>query len=328
MHLQGGATKSGPNAGVDVAKQHLDLCWLTHEKRVPNDPQGWSEAVELFRLDQVDVIVMEATGGLERGLLLALQEAGLVVMRINPRQARDFGKAMGHLAKTDRIDARILRDFADVLARHDKRERFIAPPNDPQRELLRALMVRRRQLVEMRVAEGHRLEAALKPTKRMILSSVKFIEKQIAAIDKEIDRHIDDNFGDLQEILRSVKGVGAVTTLTLVAALPELGRLDRRAIAKLVGVAPLAHDSGKHRGKRSIWGGRGDVRHVIYMAALVARSHNPVIKPFFERLTAAGKPPKVALVACMRKLLTILNAMVRDNKQWEASRAVIAALAG
>ena len=230
------------------------------------------------------------------------------------------------MAKTDRADARILRDLADVLAHHVDRARYITAASDYHREELTALFVRRRQLVEMKIAEENRLDQAPKLTARGILSVIKLLNKQITAIDKDIDKHIDDHFRGLGELLRSVKGVGPVTTTAMVAALPELGHLSRRAICKLVGVAPLACDSGKARGQRHVWGGRANVRTALYMAALTAKQHNPVIKAFWDRLIAAGKPKKVALVACMRKLLVILNAMVRDNKAWDAAKAELPSL--
>ena len=189
-----------------------------------------------------------------------------------------------------------------------------------QRQVLAELMTRRRQLVDMRVAEHNRLEHAGAHSARSIGSVIKLLDKQLGAIDAHIDDHMDRYFKNQRELLDSVKGVGPVTILTLTAALPELGRLRRRQIAKLVGVAPLADDSGKRQGQRRAWGGRSQVRAVVYMAAVVAMRHNPVIKAFYERLVAAGKPKKVAIVACMRKLLTILNAMLRDQRVWDASR--------
>ncbi len=321
LNSQGRVTKNvAPNAGVDVSKEHLDLAWLEQQLHVSNDAKGWCQAIEQLRLAQVDLVVLEATGGLERGFIAALQEAGIEVARVNPRQARDFAKSMGQLAKTDRVDARVLRDLADVLARHAKRATFLAPASDSEREQLRALMVRRRQLVDMRVAEANRLSMANKRTTRSIMSVLKLLDKQIDAIDSDIDGHLDHHFKGLRDLLQGAKGVGQVTTGALLSGLPELGQLDRRAICKLVGVAPLASDSGKHRGARRIWGGRADVRTALYMAALSAKRYNPVIKKFWERLIAAGKPKKVALVACMRKLLIILNAMVRDNARWDANR--------
>jgi transposase len=323
MHQQVRVASGEPrlNAGVDVSKQHLDACWGDNEQRVSNDTGGWNELIARFGQAQVDVVVIEATGGYERGLVCALQQAGLSVARVNPRQARDFAKSMGTLAKTDRIDARCLRDLADVLARHKDRHKYITAPSEPQREALNALMVRRRQLVEMRVAEANRVaQATHKHAKRSVLQVMRMLDKQIEHIDQEIQQHIDDHFDEQRKLLDGVKGVGPVTILTLMAALPELGRLDRRAIAKLVGAAPMARDSGPRKGTRHIWGGRPGVRAVLYMAALSASRTNPVIHTQYERLIAAGKPRKVALVASMRKLLTILNAMMRDGSPWDPTK--------
>lgn len=323
MHQQGGVANRDqrPNAGVDVCKQHLDFCLDTTDRRVVNDANGWDELTAKFKEVNVDLVVLEATGGYERGLVCALQDAGISVARVNPRQARDFAKSMGVLAKTDQVDARTLRDFADVLARHKDRAKYITPMLDEHRQQLAELMTRRRQLVDMRVAEGNHLEhAQAKPSVRSIKSVLKTLDKQLHAIDQEVDDHMDRHFKDQRTLLDSVKGVGPVTILTLTAALPELGTLGRRQISKLVGVAPLADDSGPRKGKRRIWGGRANVRAVVYMAALVAIQHNPAIKVFHSRLIAAGKPKKVAIVACMRKLLTILNAMLRDQTSWNAAR--------
>jgi transposase len=322
MHPQGGVANRDqrPNAGVDVCKQHLDVCLGTLALSVTNDATGWDVLIAKFKEGDVDLVVLEATGGYERGLVCALQGTGITVARVNPRQARDFAKSMGVLAKTDQVDARTLRDFGDVLARHKDRAKFITPLLDEQRQVLAELMTRRRQLVDMRVAENNRLEHAGKHSVRSIRSVLKTLDRQLQAIDHEVDDHLDRHFKDQRTLLDSVKGVGPVTILTLTAALPELGRLGRRQIAKLVGVAPLADDSGPRKGKRRIWGGRADVRAVVYMAAVVAIKHNPAIKEFHSRLIAAGKPKKVAIVACMRKLLTILNAMLRDHSLWNAAR--------
>jgi len=322
MHLQGRVANCDrrPNAGIDVCKQHLDVCLCTLELRVANDATGWDVLTVKFKEANVDLVVLEATGGYECGLVCALQGTGITVARLNPRQARDFAKSMGVLAKTDQVDARTLRDFGDVLARHKDRAKFITPLVDEQRQVLAELMTRRRQLVDMRVAENNRLEHAGKHSMRSIKSVLKTLDRQLGAIDHEVDDHLDRHFKDQRTLLDSVKGVGPVTILTLTAALPELGSLGRRQIAKLVGVAPLANDSGLHKGKRRIWGGRTDVRAVVYMAALAAIKHNPTIKVFHSRLIAAGKPKKVAIVACMRKLLTILNAMLRDQSMWNAAK--------
>lgn len=322
MNLQGGATQrvERPNAGIDVSKQHLDVCWGTQKQRLANDARGYDELIAKLQASEVDLVVIEATGGYERGVVLALQAAGITVARVNPRQARDFAKSMGVLAKTDGLDARCLRDFADVLARHQDRAKFITPVALEQRELLAALMTRRRQLVDMRVAEANRLEHAGVRAAKSIRSVLRLLERQLGEIERDIDEHMERHFKAQRKLLDSVKGVGAVTTLTLLSALPELGTLGRKPMAKLVGIAPLADDSGKRRGPRRIWGGRSEVRAALYMATLSAMRYNPVIAAFYQRLLAAGKPKKVAMVACMRKLLTILNAMVRDGALWDISK--------
>jgi transposase len=325
MYQQGGATEGKrPNAGIDVSKDFLDVCVGDAEVRMPNDPTGCAAVVELMLSSQVDLVVLEATGGFERGAVGALQDAALVVARVNPRQARDFAKSMGALAKTDKVDARLLRDFANVIANHKDRAKYVTPMVEPERQLLSEMITRRRQLIEMQVAEGNRLAGARhKDMVRSIKRMLRAIESQIKELDEDIDNHLDGHFGPQKALLDTVKGVGPVTIMTMIAALPELGRLDRRAISKLVGVAPLSNDSGHRRGKRSIWAGRSHVRAVLYMAALVAKVHNPIIKAFFDRLVAAGKPKKVALVACMHKLLTILNAMMRDQRVWAASSSLV-----
>lgn len=318
MHPQGGVVnrEQKPNVGIDVSKQHLDVCLGAEHHRVANDADGWQVLIRQFKDAGVDLIVIEATGGYERDLVWALQNAGLAVARVNPRQSHDFAKSMGELSKTDKVDARMLRDFADVLARHKDRTKYITPLMDAQRLELAQLMTRRRQLMDMSVAEGHRLEHAKGRTVRSIQLVLKTLDKQLEVIDADIDSHLDQHFKNQRNLLDSVKGVGPVTILTLTAALPELGQLGRRQIAKLVGVAPLANDSGQRSGKRRIWGGRSEVRAVVYMAAMSAVRFNPPIKAFYDRLLQAGKPKKVAIVACMRKLLTILNAMLRDQASW------------
>ena len=250
MNLQGGVVNSAQrlNVGIDVCKQHLDVCLDEQDIRFDNDPAGWNELAAKLLAAQVDLLVLEATGGYERGLVCALQTAGLAVARVNPRRARDFAKSMGVLAKTDQVDARLLRDFANVLASHKDRAKYITPMVDAQCQSLAALMTRRRQLVEMRVAEGNHLELANTQTARSITRVLKTLDKQLALIDKEVDEHMDSHFKDQYKLLNSVKGVGPVTILTLTAALPELGQLGRRQIAKLVGVAPLANDSGATKG--------------------------------------------------------------------------------
>jgi transposase len=325
MNLQGGAAQDArrPNAGIDVAKQHLDVCLQDQELRLSNDAPGWDALAAMLLAAQTDIALLEASGGYERGVVCALQSAGISVARVNPRQTRDYAKAMGVLAKTDRIDARVLRDFANIVAQEPKREHFITAVQESHRLQLSSLMNRRRQLLEMRVAEQARLEHASGQALRSIRAMIKMLDKQIGQIDSDADAHLERYFKTQKDLLGSVKGVGAVTVLALCSALPELGQLKRRQIAKLVGIAPLADDSGKRRGYRHIWGGRAPVRKALYMATLVASRFNPVIKAFYERLKQAGKPPKVALIACMRKLLTILNAMLRDGASWDALKHIV-----
>jgi transposase len=319
MNPQGGVANGvvRPNAGVDVSKQHLDACWGEHEQRWSNDAAGCNEVATMMKAAGVDLVVLEATGGFERMLVCALQGAGITVARVNPKQARDFAKSMGILAKTDRVDARVLRDFADVLARHKDRAKYITAPVNVHQAELAAMVTRRRQLLDMHVAESNRLPmAASKRAVRSIKKMLRALDSQLRDIDSDIDAFLEEHFKSQRELLDTVKGVGPVTIMTIASALPELGHLSRGPIAKLVGVAPLANDSGQHKGKRQTWGGRAPVRAVLYMATMSAITHNPVIRTFHKRLIAAGKLPKVAIVACMRKLLTILNAMARDGKVW------------
>ena len=321
--MQGGAASDAPrrpNAGIDVAKGHLDGCWAEVELRVDNDAARWEGLIARLKGADVDLVVVEATGGYERGLVLALQAAAIAVARVNPRQARDFAKSLGVLAKTDRVDARVLRDLSDVLARHGERERYLSAPMEPERLALLELMTRRRQLVDRRVAEGNRLEHASKRAVRSIKAVLRTLDKQLHELERDIDDHLDAYFAQQTKLLDSVKGIGPVAILSCTAALPELGRLSRREIAKLVGVAPLANDSGQRQGTRRCWGGRSQVRSVLYMATLSAVRYNQPIRDFHQRLILKGKPKKMALVACMRKLLTVLNAMLRDNAIWDAAR--------
>lgn len=318
VNSQGREAVTAPraNAGIDVSKDWLDVAFGDRSERFPNDAAGMESLTAVLRQEGIDLVVLEASGGYEAAAAAALQAAGMAVAVVNPRQARDFAKSVGVLAKTDKVDAKVLRAFADVIARHEKRSRFLHVVPDQQRAHLEALVIRRRQLLDMRKAEANRMGMAHKVARKSLNKVILFLDKQLAEIDRDLNQHMHEHFQDLSKLLSSAKGIGPVTTNTLAAALPELGRLDRRAIASLVGVAPLACDSGKRRGARHVWGGRSDVRAVLYMAALSATRHNSVIRAFYERLVAKGKPKKVALVACMRKLLTILNAMVRDGTTW------------
>jgi transposase len=304
------------NAGIDVAKDWLDVCWGDQVRRFAHDADGVKQLAAGLRQARVDLIVLEASGGYEVVAAAALQADGFAVAVLNPRQTRDFAKSMGVLAKTDRVDARVLRDFANVIAVHPQRRRYLRALPDEERTLLAALVMRRRQLMEMRVAETNRLALAHKSARKSVNAVLKTLDKQLMRVDADIDGCMRKHFKETLAWLDTVKGVGPVLKSTLLALLPELGRLSGRAISALVGVAPMARESGTWRGKRQTCGGRHEVRTVIYMATLSAVKHNPVLKQFHQRLRAAGKPPKVALVACMRKLLVILNAMVRDRSAW------------
>lgn len=264
-------------------------------------------------------MVMEATGGYEAALACALQAAGLAVAVVNPKQARDFAKSMGKLAKTDRIDARMLAEFAAVLVRRDDLAHFIRPLANSEQQALAALVTRRRQLLTMLLGERQRLQLAMALVRPSIEAMIQAIRAQLDDVEAQMVDHVREHFAELDQLLQSASGIGPVASATIIAELPELGRLNRREIAALVGVAPTANDSGASRGRRHVQGGRFEIRRVLYMATLSAARHNPSIKAFYDRLLAAGKFPKVALVACMRKLLTILNAMVKHNKPWDQS---------
>lgn len=322
VHSQGreAVAAARPNAGIDVSKDHLDAAWADRIERVSNDAEGWDGLAAKLKADGVDVVTLEASGGYEKGVACALQLAGLAVVVLNARQARDFAKAMGQLAKTDAVDAQVLKQFAAVIARHPDRERYIRALPEEKRSYLAALVTRRRQLLDMHKAESSRLELAHEAARPSLRAVLRALDKQLGTVDHDIDQYLRQHFKDAAKLLDSVKGVGDVTISTLVALLGELGHLPRRQIAKLVGVAPLACDSGKRHGARSVWGGRKEVRSVLYMATLSAMRHNRVIRAFYQHLIAQGKPPKVAIVACMRKLLTILNAMMRDGTDWDDAK--------
>ena len=313
--------------GIDVAKATLDVQVRPTDQAwsVTNDEAGIRTLLEHVRAVAPTLIVLEATGGYELAVTSALVAAALPVVVVNPRQVRDFAKATGRLAKTDRLDAALLARFAEQV---QPTARPLA--TDDQREL-DALLTRRRQLIEMLTAEKNRLgQVFVKGGKRV----KKSLTAHIAYLEREL-RLADTDLGDLvrrspvwrerDALLQSAPGVGPVLSLTMLAELPELGTLDRKAIAALVGVAPLNRDSGTLRGKRRIYGGRAPIRATLYMGALVATRHNPVIRAFYQRLLAAGKPKKVALTACMRKLLVILNAMVRQRAPWSPALAEVSA---
>lgn len=308
--------------GIDVAKAHVDVAVLGAEfgvRRFENEAEGHSALAAVLQPLGVALVVMEATGGYEAALACALQAAGFAVAVVNPRPARDFAKSMGRLAKTDRLDASMLAEYAAVLARRDDLASFIRPLTDAQQQAMAAMVTRRRQLLGMLLAERQRMSLAMPVVRPSIQAMIDAILQQLDDVEAQMVGHVKEHYGELDKLLRSTSGIGPIASATLIAELPELGKLNRREIAALAGVAPMANDSGNTKGRRRIQGGRFEVRRVLYMAALTAARHNPVIKTFYERLLAAGKQQKVALVACMRKLLTVLNAMVRTNKPWDES---------
>lgn len=310
-------SNEGVFIGIDVSKASLDACISPagEEIHVAYDEGGVDELVALAVEAHPTLIVMEATGGLEVRIASELAAKGLPVAVINPRQARDFAKATGQLAKTDRVDAAVLAGFAKAIRPQAR------PIKDADTRALDDMVDRRRQLIGMRVQEVLRLNtAASKPLQKSLKKHIAWLDKQIDDVDRDLNNRLreSDVWRAKDDLLQSIPGVGSVTTRTLLAKCPELGTLNRREIASLVGVAPLANDSGTHKGKRFIWGGRAEVRAVLYMAAVSAIRCNPVIKAFADRLKAAGKAPKVVIVACMRKLVTIMNAMLKTNSPWVA----------
>jgi transposase len=308
--------------GIDVSKTE---CVLGREeeaevKSYPNTERGHDQLIRDL-VSPVELIVVEATGGYERRLVTALGSRALPVVVVNPRQVRDFAKATGRLAKTDKIDAHVLADFASKI----KPE--LRSLQSEEQEELRDFLVRHEQLIQMLVAEKSRLLQAQGGSRHVlrkkIKSHIKFLERELELLDSDLDDTLKKSpiWKEKDDLLQSVPGIGIQTSLTLLAMVPELGTLNAGQIGALIGVVPFNHDSGKFRGKRHIRGGRSRVRAVLYMAALVATRHNPVIKVYYQRLLAAGKLKKVALVACMRKLLVIVNAMIKAKTRWQAQPA-------
>ena len=300
--------------GIDVCKDRLDVCLLPSGEAfsVANDPEGIDALVGRLQEVGPKLVILEATGRYERPAASAIAASGIAVAVVNPRQARDFAKATGRLAKTDKIDAEVLARFASIIE---------PPPStlpDEEAQALQAILTRRRQLLLMLTAEKNRLLMAPEAVAKRIRAHLRWLEKELLRTDRELDEAVrhSEVWCRNEELLRSVPGVGPVLARTLLAELPELGAIDHKRLSALVGVAPFNRDSGKIRGKREVWGGRAPVRAALYMGALVATCHNPILKEFYERLLGAGKPKKVALVACMRKLLSILNAMMRDGAIW------------
>lgn len=305
--------------GIDISKDSLDLCIEPDGEvlHLAYDNKGIAQVVKRMAQGAPTLIVMEATGGLEMRLASELAAKGLPVAVINPRQARDFAKATGQLAKTDLVDAAVLAAFARAI------RPAVRPIKDVDTRELDDLVTRRRQLIDMRVQETLRLGTASKLQRKSVTAHIAWLDKRIVKLDDDLSKRLraSDAWRTKDDLLQGIPGVGAITSLTMLAKCPELGQMNRREIAALVGVAPRANDSGKHRGKRFVWGGRADVRAVLYMATVSAIRCNNDIKAFAARLKQAGKPAKVILVACMRKLLTIMNAMVKNNAQWSPKTA-------
>lgn len=305
--------------GLDIAKDHIDVSVRpTGEQwQLAQTDDGIAQLVARLVAVTPALVVVESTGGYETAAVTALAVAHVPVAVVNPRQVRDFAKAMGRLAKTDALDAEVLALFAERV-----RPELRPLPDEAHHELI-ALVTRRRQLVDMLTAERNRLATARPSVRASVQQHVRWLERRIHDADADLTTMIQQSplWRAKDDLLRSVPGIGPITSRMLIASLPELGALSRREIASLVGVAPLNRDSGQQRGRRVVWGGRAAVRGPLYMATLVATRHNPVLRTFYRRLRDAGKPPLVALVAAMRKLLTILNAMVKHQQSWQPVNA-------
>jgi transposase len=307
------------NVGIDVSKAGLDVALLPSGEywRFENTSKDIAKLIRQLRSLALDRIVVEATGGYEAALVEALAEAGMPVCRVNPARVRRFAQGMNWLAKTDKIDAKVLARFVEKA-----QPRSLELPSETEKRLA-ALVKRRQQVVEMLVAEQNRLELAESQVLASITGTIQFLKNQLADLDAQIRDQIDQDPGlkQKQELLKSVPGVGKVLSATLISHMPELGSCDRKEIAALGGLAPYSHDSGRYRGRRMIRGGRPFVRKVLYMATVAAIRFNPIIKAMYGRLVEAGKRVKVALVACMRKMLTILNAILRTHIPWQVAPA-------
>jgi transposase len=310
-------------ADIDVSKASLDVDTypVSATKQFPNDDAGRTAVCAYLKSLSVCLIVVEATGGLESPLVALAASKGLAIAVVNPRQARDFAKAIGVLAKTDKVDALVLARFAEA----------VKPPVralKPEEVLkLDAILTRRRQRIEMITAEGNRQASAAPKIAKQIDQHIGWLAKRLKEADDDLDNSIRSSplWQHKAEIMQSIPGVGRVTTTSLLADVPEIGTLNRREISALIGVCPYSRDSGKSRGRRSIWGGRANVRAVLYMASLVAMRHHPVIRAFYLKLVAAGKPKKVAIVACMRKLLVTINAMIKADTPWNPKTVAVSA---
>lgn len=316
------ATRKPAHVGVDVSKKTLEVSVLPSGDlfSVPNDHDALDKLTATLEKMPPTLVVLEATGGYERPVVAALAASKIATAVVNPRQVRDFAKATGRLAKTDRIDAEILARFAQDIRPTPK-----IPPDTEAKEFS-AIIARRRQIISMMSAEKNRLSITDSgAVRKRIEAHIGWLQKELERIDADLEKTIDKSptFKENEALLRSVPGVGAVLCRTLLAELPEMGAVSPKKLSALVGVAPLNRDSGDRRGQRSVWGGRSGVREALYMGALVATRHNPQIKVFYERLLESGKPKKVALVGCMRKLLTILNAVIRDRAVWRCPHVLI-----
>ncbi len=311
-----------PYVGVDVSKARLDIAARPSGEMwtVANDEEGIEALLGRLRRMRPSLVVLEASGGYERPVVATLAAAGIPVAVVNPRQARDFAKATGKLAKTDELDAQALAHFAEAVRPE------VRPIPDEQAREFAAVLARRRQVVGMLVAEGNRLETSVSPVRERIEAHIGFLEAELDDLDRDLDKAIRESpvWREKDELLRSVPGVGPKVSATLLADLPELGAVNNKKLAALVGVAPLNRDSGVFRGKRRVWGGRAAVRQMLYMAAVTAARCNPAFQEFYGRLVAAGKPKKVALTACMRKLLAVLNSMLRHGTRWGQNTALAA----
>lgn len=313
--------------GIDMAKDSFVWAIHGHDQTytLDNDTGGFESLLAALREHQVGLVVVEATGGYENPLVRFLVVNELAVSRCNPRAAREFAKSMGHLAKTDRIDAMALAQYAQTLKNKADQHALHFQLPDPMVERLQTFIVRREQLIGMRTAEKNRLSGAGRVMEQSIKTVIKTLDKQIAKLDNDIDQHLNAHFKQQNKQLQNIPGIGPVCSAMMIGFVPELGQANGRRIAKLIGLAPLNQDSGQHRGKRKIKGGRAIVRSTLYMATLSAIQYNPVIRTFYQRLLGAGKTKKVAITACAHKLLRIMNAMARTGQPWNAQNHVITA---
>jgi transposase len=306
--------------GIDVSKAILDVYILPFKKymQFKNDSKGIQKLTEKLKTFSQDSIVMEATGGYEKPVAQSLQKVGFSVSVVNPRYIRDFAKALGKLAKTDRIDAEVIALYAEKM-----QPKANVMDNENQQKLA-ALNARRRQIIDMIIMEKNRLDKVSDELKKSIQRIIKALEKELQTINEALEKSIqnDASYAQKNTLLKSIKGVGSVVAAGIIADLPELGNVSTKQISALAGLAPYNRDSGTLRGKRTIWGGRASVRSTLYMATLVATRHNAQIKSFYERLCNAGKQKKVAITACMHKLLIIMNAMIKHNESWRTATAI------